>query len=73
VHVIQNINPKEIQRTPNGTYQCVIQGLMIKLSESDCAALQTGLLQKLATPWPHQDNIQVELNTVTSIIADLTR
>jgi hypothetical protein len=73
VHVVRNVNPKEIQRTPDGTYQCVIQGLMIKLSESDCAALQTGLLQKLATPWPHQDDVQVELNTVASIVADLTR
>jgi hypothetical protein len=36
-------------------------------------ALQTGLLQKLAIPWPHQDDVQIELKTVASIVADLTR
>jgi hypothetical protein len=67
VPVIRDVNHKEIQRKPNGTYQCVI-----KLSESDCVVLQAGLLQKLAIPWPHQDDVQVQLETVASIVADLT-
>jgi hypothetical protein len=73
VHVVRNVNPKEIQKKPDGTYECVIQGLTIKLSESDCAALQTGLLKKLAIPWPHYDDVQAELDTMASIVADLTR
>lgn len=72
VDVVRKVDPKEIQRNADGTYQCVIQGLMVMLSESDFAALQTGLLQKLAIPWPHQDDVQVELDTVASIVADLT-
>jgi hypothetical protein len=73
VHVVRNANPIGIRKKPDGTSLCVIQGLTIKLSESDCAALQSGLLQKLAILWPHQDDVQAELDTVDSIVADLTR
>lgn len=72
VDVIREFNPAQVEHTDNGTYRFPIQGLLVRISETDYAIIQSGILQKLINLWPDARDVQEELETVELAIAEVS-
>lgn len=72
VDVIHEFNHDQVEYTDDGTYRFPIQGLLVQISETDYAIIQSGILQKLLSPWPDPRDVQEELETVELAVAKVS-
>lgn len=72
VDVIREFDYERVEYTDDGTYRFPIQGLLVQISETDYAMIQSGILQKLLNPWPDPRDVQEELETVELAIAEVS-
>lgn len=72
IDVIREVDLGRVEHTDDGTYRCPIQGLLVRISESDYTMIQSGILQKLINPWPDARDLQEELDTVELTITEVS-
>ncbi|KAB8236404.1 uncharacterized protein BDW43DRAFT_308088 [Aspergillus alliaceus] len=72
VDVLQDVEPSKLQSDVISTRHCLVRGVTVGLSASDCDIIRSGLLQRLIEPWPHPQDLQAEVEAVEATLRRLS-